>query len=427
MQRRTLLLAGALALAGCQTQKSTTPLEDELAAARREGLLTDWSQLKLPAVPDNQNAALVYQEADRIYKALPKAQTQADTALYEAAIQRKVFTPAAPMLAHQAALLTLAEKAAALPDYSMPRDWSKGLDVPLPELVTVRQLTRLLCLRARIASEASKPLDALQDIARAARVGAHLGKEPLLFGALTQIACLDIADRIFVEVLQRHGSRADVLTAARATLPAFGPIPDPKFVYQFELPGVRLAVEQTRKGQPNLLFGADAEKKEASRNVLADLRRDPTILDRWELNLVRYSRELYQEFARNELTQLSARLGTIEKHYDARQNRDNTLAYIIAPALTKAAGRIQKTAAQVLLREQLVSLLEARQKTGAFPTKPTLPTDPFSDQPLRYQQSAQGFVLYSLGENGKDDGGSMEKDEDKSTKDLVIRYGRDVF
>ena len=56
------------------------------------------------------------------------------------------------MLQHQAALLTLAQKASALSDYAMQRDWSQGLDIPLPEFATARQMTRLLCLRARIAT-----------------------------------------------------------------------------------------------------------------------------------------------------------------------------------------------------------------------------------------------------------------------------------
>ncbi|MBI3880114.1 MAG: hypothetical protein HY301_08610 [Verrucomicrobia bacterium] len=37
---------------------------------------------------------------------------------------------------------------------------------------------------------------------------------------------------------------------------------------------------------------------------------------------------------------------------------------------------------------------------------PTLPHDCFSDRPLRYRLNADGtFTLYSVGEDGKDDGG----------------------
>jgi hypothetical protein len=39
-----------------------------------------------------------------------------------------------------------------------------------------------------------------------------------------------------------------------------------------------------------------------------------------------------------------------------------------------------------------------------------VPTDPFTGQPLRYKKLAKGYVVYSVGEDGKDDGGDEKKD-----------------
>ena len=39
-----------------------------------------------------------------------------------------------------------------------------------------------------------------------------------------------------------------------------------------------------------------------------------------------------------------------------------------------------------------------------------IPTDPFTGQPLRYKKLAKGYVVYSVGEDGKDDGGDEKKD-----------------
>jgi hypothetical protein len=39
-----------------------------------------------------------------------------------------------------------------------------------------------------------------------------------------------------------------------------------------------------------------------------------------------------------------------------------------------------------------------------------VPTDPFDGQPLRYKKLAKGYVVYSIGENGRDDGGDEKKD-----------------
>ena len=35
----------------------------------------------------------------------------------------------------------------------------------------------------------------------------------------------------------------------------------------------------------------------------------------------------------------------------------------------------------------------------------TAPVDPFDEQPIRYQQRPTGFLVYSVGVDGKDDGG----------------------
>ena len=37
-------------------------------------------------------------------------------------------------------------------------------------------------------------------------------------------------------------------------------------------------------------------------------------------------------------------------------------------------------------------------------------TDPFDGQPLRYKKLAKGYVVYSVGEDGNDDGGDEKKD-----------------
>jgi hypothetical protein len=39
-----------------------------------------------------------------------------------------------------------------------------------------------------------------------------------------------------------------------------------------------------------------------------------------------------------------------------------------------------------------------------------LPLDPFDGQPLRYKKLPKGYVVYSNGEDGKDDGGDEKKD-----------------
>jgi hypothetical protein len=39
-----------------------------------------------------------------------------------------------------------------------------------------------------------------------------------------------------------------------------------------------------------------------------------------------------------------------------------------------------------------------------------VPADPYDGRPLRYQKLTKGYVVYSVGEDGNDDGGDEKKD-----------------
>ena len=68
-----------------------------------------------------------------------------------------------------------------------------------------------------------------------------------------------------------------------------------------------------------------------------------------------------------------------------------------------------------------IALKRFQMKNGHYPTGlaglvpaflPAVPLDPVDGKPLRYRSNGDGtFLLYSVGENGKDDGGnpSLEK------------------
>jgi hypothetical protein len=73
------------------------------------------------------------------------------------------------------------------------------------------------------------------------------------------------------------------------------------------------------------------------------------------------------------------------------------------------------------LRSAIVALALERHRLehGAYPDKleglvPTylksIPLDPYDGQPLRYRRLADGVVVYSVGLDGIDDGGAIDRD-----------------
>ena len=49
-----------------------------------------------------------------------------------------------------------------------------------------------------------------------------------------------------------------------------------------------------------------------------------------------------------------------------------------------------------------------------------VPPDPFDGEPLRYARTDEGYVLYSIGEDGEDDGGKERIDGPTEEGDIII-------
>jgi hypothetical protein len=81
----------------------------------------------------------------------------------------------------------------------------------------------------------------------------------------------------------------------------------------------------------------------------------------------------------------------------------------------------------------VVSLTFYKSKHGEYPRalnrlvpefSPALPLDSFTGQPFVYQRLKDGFLLYSIGTNGRDDQG-LGYDDREGADDIAIRVPAD--
>ncbi|MFQ5733161.1 MAG: type II secretion system protein, partial [Planctomycetaceae bacterium] len=88
-------------------------------------------------------------------------------------------------------------------------------------------------------------------------------------------------------------------------------------------------------------------------------------------------------------------------------------------------ARVQFDLAQVML-----ALAAHRKDHGAYPERlstltpkylPELPPDRFTGKPLTYARDGRGYLLYSRGANGRDDGGEFRR---PSADDIAIHVQR---
>jgi hypothetical protein len=76
------------------------------------------------------------------------------------------------------------------------------------------------------------------------------------------------------------------------------------------------------------------------------------------------------------------------------------------------------------MRTVLLPLLLAAVAHAAAPPRPAnsrWPEDRFRGGPLTYRPEGKGYLLYSFGMNGKDDGGRTLSNDDLLADDLAIR------
>jgi hypothetical protein len=87
------------------------------------------------------------------------------------------------------------------------------------------------------------------------------------------------------------------------------------------------------------------------------------------------------------------------------------MSFMYMPAAAGVILKHARCAAKFRAARAVFAVEQHRAASGEPPdTLPPAPADPFTGQPLRYKKLTRGYVVYSIGEDGKDDGGDEKKD-----------------
>jgi hypothetical protein len=133
--------------------------------------------------------------------------------------------------------------------------------------------------------------------------------------------------------------------------------------------------------------------------------------------------------------------GELEAHHKNIESRSRGIAryryalvLIATPNTEKAATTIVRNETFRRLTVTAIALKRFRLRNGSFPSSltelvpeflKTVPIDPMSGQPLLYRLNADGsYTLWSVGEDGNDDGG--DPDPVGVVKEIDLWSGRDA-
>ena len=337
--------------------------------------------------------------------------------------------PAAPgvaaILERHATTLDLLRRAADKPGCRFDRDWSRPApDMVLPELQEMRQGARLLAVAARRAAGAGDGAQAIADIDRIHRLGMHVASEPILISGLVGQAI----DRLAVETL------ADVL-------PRLGqedlPLLDGDSLWDVVATPVRYQRAFLGEEAFGLATLADLSDGARGASTIALLR---SVSDApWARPFDGPLSLLYRCFllpadiagCRAVMRRYQAVVGSmteptptilketaaIEEQFESR--RFGRFASRLAPTWSgviksQANGEALHDVAGVLVAATRARLRGMSLAESFVPEAvPVLPGDPFAeDKPLNAKRTDDGWVVYSVGPDGEDDGGPVPADAD---------------
>jgi hypothetical protein len=408
----------------------------QLPAAEREyrALGLPWVAADLrprPAVVEAENAAIPIREivASGLLEGFSREYEEIEGLLRDG----RLAEAEERLRAHREVLARIVD-AARRPDLDFERDWDLGPFLLLPEYAEIRSMARLLVLDGRLKAARGDTEGAASRLVDVRRIGAHAGREPIVIGHLVYVACESMALRALEDALASR--RGDAAGLARLRAVAEADLSPP--VFRDALRGeMYMGIAAIRN------FNHRQLRQVASTKADADLHLDPATLRRdgaprgtveraflarhlqmWAEAERRMARHPDDVRAQSRVVQeLSARL-------DGERRLSHLTSALFFPVFTQAADAYVRREATERTVLAAARVLEFEARHGRFPDRleevGALSPDPFDGEPLRYRQTDDGFRVYSVGSNMRDEGGLVPSETpdggDRRAGDVVAGY-----
>ena len=410
-------------------------LKAELSKLKVSGVPMAMTDLGKPKVPDAENAAFIYA---RVFEDLtgmvlnpnggqPKQESREkneDMDAIEKLIRAEpdkrtpeIWDAARKAVAKHRNILPLIEAATSRPKCQFPANWEDGTNVLFPHLSPMRNTARFLHANALIEARDGKMDEAIQSIELGFKASESIRDEPILIGLLVRLVMSQSASKSLRETLE-YGS----ITEAQA-----------KRLYdtlaQIDMyPGLNRAMQGERcfglwlfdllYKHPNKLSALiDTEENEGPgraafrfltpilvgiwRPILyADELTYLKIMDRQSALMRLPYREMHSQ-----MTALAAETQHLPRHA--------ILSRIMFPVFFRAAAVRDNAAAEAAGSQIFLALQVYKSRHGIYPATLDelragigwdIPKDVFSNKDFIYKHQGNGFLLYSVGQNFKDDG-----------------------
>ena len=303
--------------------------------------------------------------------------------------------------------LELLHEAATFEHSRYPIDLSLGLGTLVPNLQDLRQSVKLLNLEAMIHAEKNESQPATQSLIAGLGIANSLSEEPIIVSQLVRISC----QALTVSILERVINRTDFTDEQLVELGR-------DFTNSQNLSGISRAFVGERCQllsvfeDPTILTPELFGGKTLPAPIL-ELYKALGLADRDAIVYLDLMND-YIETTQLPLHQRQRAAGTIEAKLKAT-SKVHILLHKFMPAFSRVITLEIRAIAQLRTARVGLAVQRYRLATGHLPDAladlvPTyldaVPEDPFDGRELRYEKLETGFVVYSVGEDRRDDGGT---------------------
>jgi hypothetical protein len=424
-----IILLGLGVVYGIAVAISTAKLRRAYAALQADGRPMDRKEIIPSPIADTNNAALLYQSAISLLQAEPSGQNRKSPpgASKREQIEREkcndllsylralcvYFGQDAPTPAMQQELKELMGRKAV--DYALfaieqgtqrpacrqECDYDAGMNLRLPPLQGLRSIAYIVGTKARLEAEAGQMDRAWHWATVQAKLADALRAEPLLICQLVRMSMIQSSyDTIqhLCEIAPPGAEQREQLDTILSTFDDATPL-------------VR-AMDGERLLYGEWLFTLPRkELHEAVQDLRFSRMPEPIawLMMRW-LTIKPLLLADHADYIRIMHTTTQS----MERPYPSQVPEYNgrfSLTGMLLPAFGRVKTLHCQTAAQVRMTRAGLALLRYRADHGTFPASLDALnmdnlSDPFTQRPLHYRPEDEGFLLYSVGEDLKDNGGA---------------------
>jgi hypothetical protein len=329
-------------------------------------------------------------------------------------------------LADNQAALELLHKGAAIEHSRYPIDLSKGFEALMPYLSDIRTGAKLMQLEAILHAEDSESESAARSITSMLGLGRSLAKEPLLISQLVRVACCGLAISTLEHAVNRTKFTDEQLVHLSRTLADA----EDHSAMARAFAGERCAgVSIFKKPSPEILQLINGGSSQW--NVMAiGLYKFAGLADMDAIAYVDFMND-YMKAMELAHPQRYKRVQAIEAKVEGT-SRIHIILRMIMPALSRVSIVDTRGLAQLRTARTALAIERYRLATGRLPRTlaelipaylKTIPEDPFNGQDIQYRKHDVGFVVYSVDEDGNDDGGKEKlRKRGRSDEDADVTF-----